>query len=84
MMPTIGRRFGQSPEKNGLKPQVNVSVKNKLNPRKQQPQIESIEEEETPGNAFMGKASRERLNTTKQKPLPVQKFQSSLAWADQQ
>ena len=65
MMPSIGGHFRQSPEKNALKPQVNVNVKDKLNPRKYQAQIECIDEEETPGNALMGKASRERLNTTK-------------------
>lgn len=64
-MPAIGGHFRKSPEKNTSKPQVNVSVKDKLNPRKYKAQIECIDEEETPSNALMGKASRERLNTTK-------------------
>ena len=64
MMPAIGGHFNRSsPEKNALgKPQVNVSVKGKLNPRKYQAEIEQIDEEES-GNALTGKASRDRLNT---------------------
>ena len=63
MMPSIGG-LKSSPDKIALgKPQVNVSVKGKLNPRKYQADIECIDEEETPGNALKGKASRDRTNT---------------------
>ena len=65
-------QFSSSPQKNKIN--VNVNIKEKLNARKYQTNIEQIDEEDQTSNAFMQKASRDRLKTMPAKSNKVEKI----------